>query len=60
MKTVFILGVDKAGHKVEHKVTAMEGASVAAVAKDKLGLVKVSAIMTENAYNKTKELEWQV
>ncbi|QYC51565.1 hypothetical protein key_074 [Erwinia phage KEY] len=58
MKTVVILGVDKLGRKVTEKVSAPAPAntSFAAMAKDKLGLVKVSAIMTENMFNKSKEV----
>ncbi|QCW23812.1 hypothetical protein AAS21_gp074 [Pantoea phage vB_PagS_AAS21] len=56
MKTVVILGVDKLGRKVTEKVSAPANTSFAAMAKDKLGLVKVSAIMTENMFNKSKEV----
>lgn len=56
MKTVVILGVNKFGHKVEQKVSAPATSSFAAIAKDQLGLVKVSAIMTETAFNQAKEL----
>ena len=56
MKTVVILGVDKLGRKVTEKVSAPANTSFAAIAKDKLGLVKVSAIMTENMFNKSKEV----
>ncbi len=56
MKTVVILGLDKSGRKVEQKISAPANSSFAAIAKDKLGLVKDSAIMTEQAFNQTKEL----
>lgn len=56
MKTVVILGVDKLGRKVTEKVSAPANTSFSALAKDKLGLVKVSAIMTENMFNQSKEV----
>lgn len=55
MKTVIIMGVNKSGHKVTEKAHVQPNESVITVATSKLGFVKVSAVMTESAFNKTKE-----
>lgn len=59
MKTVVILGINKFGRKVAEKVSVPNTSDVTTIselASTQFDIVKVSAVMTEAAFNQVKEV----